>query len=338
MTAGSSSSRVAVVGLNMGGPIDQSAVEPFLAALFADQDLVRLPAIIRPFQSALGRRIARRRSHEVGKNYALIGGGSPILRHTEAQMEGTCARLRELGIQAKAGVAMRYTPPRAEEAVRRLVEWAPTRIVALSLYPQFSPATGGSSLADFWAAVDGSPLRGVARSEVKDFATEPFYLDAMAGQIRDVLAEMGPPRPHLLFSCHGLPESYIKRGDPYRDRIEQSYRGILARLPSDLEHSISFQSRVGPQRWLQPYTEAHLPTLAARGVKRLLMVPLGFVSDHIETLYEMDLLYGDQAKSLGIADVRRVVALNDDRRFTRGMGDYLAGKLQGTAPAEMSAS
>lgn len=319
--------RIAVVALNMGGPIDQDAVEPFLRELFADESLVQLPFFLKPFQAKLARKIAIKRSPEVRENYKKIGGGSPILKTTRLQVEGTVRRLRERGFDAHPFVAMRYAPPRAAEIAQQIRMLGAHRILALSLYPQFSPSTGGSSLDDLRTALVQVGLDDIVYSEVRDFAEEPFYLDAMAEGIREGLKHFGSAKPHVLFSAHGMPRKYIRKGDPYESRILASYKGVVERLPKELETSISFQSRVGPLEWLRPYTEEHLPKLAASGVERLLMVPLGFVSDHVETLYEMDLLYGEQARRLGIKDIVRIPALNDRPDFLNGLAEHCARVL-----------
>ncbi len=326
--------RVAVVGLNMGGPRTPPEVEPFLEALFADRQLVRLPWFLRPFQGALARRVARKRGPEARINYAKIGGGSPILGITEAQMAGVAARLSGLGVDALGLVAMRYTAPRARDAARRARSAGVRRVVALSLYPQYSPSTGGSSLADFrtaWSAEGGDPA---ALVEIANWGSERFYLDTVAAMVRERLDLMGEPRPHVLFSAHGLPAAYVRRGDPYRGHVEATFRGVVDRLPDDVSCSLAFQSRVGPAEWIRPYTDERVRELARDGVRRLLMVPLAFVSDHVETLYEMDMLYGGLARDSGIPVFERVAAPNATPRFTAGLGDLVARALGVPVPAE----
>lgn len=318
---------LAVVALNMGGPSDLAGVEPFLRDLFADQSLVRLPRFLRPFQNLLAARVARRRGPEARANYAKIGGASPIRRITEAQAQGVARRLRALGADARPFVAMRYSRPRAADAVAAIKALGASRILALSLYPQYSPATGGSSLADLQESLIAAGLADIPMAEIRSFASEPSYLDATGAMVNEALAAFGEPAPHVLFSAHGLPVAYVAAGDPYRSEIEATWKGVAARLPPGITHSLAFQSRVGPAEWLRPYTDEHLRELAGRGVRRLLMVPLGFVSDHVETLYEMDLLYGGLARSLGIAEFRRVAALNDRREFLDGLGDLAAEAL-----------
>jgi ferrochelatase len=318
--------RVAVVGLQMGGPAHLAGVEAFLRELFADPALVRLPWPLRGFQARLARRIARRRAPEVAQHYAQIGGGSPILEETWAQMEGVAGRLRELGVDAFPLVSMRYCAPRSDEAARLVARGAATHVVALSLYPQYSPATAGSSLLDLRVALSRSDARDLPYYEVASYAGLEAYLEAVAAPVRRLLAGWGPPAPHIVFSAHGLPEAYVRKGDPYREEIETSYQGVRARLGPGLETSLAFQSRVGPGRWLGPGTEQRLRELAGSGVRRVLMVPLGFVSENVETLYEMDILYGDLARRLGIGFARAPVP-GADPGFLGGLADLVLGAV-----------
>lgn len=318
---------VAVVVLNMGGPDRLESVEPFLANLLADPALIRLPFFMRPFQGGFARFIARRRSVEVRENYAKIGGGSPLRCWSELQAILVCRGLASRGIVATPHVAMRYWHPFADEAVAELRASKPRAVVVLSLYPQFSGATSGSSLDDMKAALVRGGMGDIPCVVIDRFPALPGYLDATAATIRDALDTMGGPTPHVTFSAHGLPVSYIKSGDPYRDEIEATFRGILERLPEGLDTSLCFQSRVGPAEWLRPYTEDHVADLARRGVKRLLMVPLAFVSDHIETLYEMDMLYGAEAVRLGM-EFRRVPALNGSPLLADALTQLVSERLE----------
>ena len=233
-------------------------------------------------------------------------------------------------------VAMRYWHPFADEVAAKLRELKPSGIFVVSLYPQYSFATGGSSIKDLEQSLDRAGVTGAHRIIVDRFPTLDGYLDATAASVMREIEAMGEPRPHMQFSAHGLPQAYVDRGDPYRQEIEQTYRGVVSRLRGPIECTLSFQSRVGPQQWLRPYTDDHVRELAARGVKRLLMVPLAFVSDHVETIYEMEEEYGTLARRLGM-EYRRAPALNDDAIFTGALAGLLHARWRESAPRRAAA-
>jgi protoporphyrin/coproporphyrin ferrochelatase len=316
----------AVVALNMGGPDSLDAVEPFLRNLLSDPDLVRLPFPISLAQKRFARFVARRRVPKIRHAYELLGGSSPLVCHTTMQARGIASTMTTLGVPAVPFVGMRYWHPFADDVVRDIRSLDPEGIAIVSLYPQFSPATGGSSISDFLRALRAAGLDHVPRVVLDRYPTLPGYVEASADSIRRSLESLGTPRPFVLFSAHGLPQSYVDRGDPYRREIGATYDAIVAALPPEIEHALAFQSRVGPSAWLKPYTPDLIQDLAGRGVRRVLMVPLGFVSDHVETLYEMDDLYGGQARARGI-DFHRVPALNDDPKFTHALAAVLAERV-----------
>jgi ferrochelatase len=325
----------ALVVLNMGGPDGLDAVQPFLRNLLADPFIVSLPWPLSLVQGKFADFVSRRRAPKVAEGYRVLGGGSPLLCWSELQAIKSARAATELGVPCKPFVAMRYWKPFADEtvaAIRAVREKEGLAgIVVLSLYPQFSRATTETSLIDFREALVRGGLAEVPRYEIDRWPELPGYLDATADSVRRALPA-GPPYPYVLFSAHGLPESYVKRGDPYRDEIERTYRGVLARLPKGPEYGLSFQSKVGPAAWLKPYTDAAVEALAARGVRDLLMVPLAFVSDHIETTYEMDVLYGDLARERGMK-FARVPALNGDEALCRALGAAVAERVRGRAEA-----
>lgn len=320
----------ALVVLNMGGPEDLETVRPFLRNLLADPYIVSLPWPLSLLQGTFAELISKRRAPKVAEGYRLIGGGSPLRCWSELQAIKAARVASAAGVVCRPFVAMRYWKPFADEAVAEIKALRDAEglsgIVVLSLYPQFSRATTETSLIDFREALARGGLAGVPRIEIDRFPTLPGYLDATAASIVRALPEKAP-YPYVLFSAHGLPESYVKKGDPYRDEIEATYRGILARLPEGPEYGLAFQSKVGPAAWLKPYTDATVEALARRGVKDLLMVPLAFVSDHIETTYEMDVLYGDLARARGM-NFSRVLALNGDDVFSAALGGLVAEKVR----------
>jgi ferrochelatase len=302
----------------MGGPDKPEAIEPFLRNLLSDPAIVQLPFPLKLFQGAFARFVARRRLAHARHGYDDLGGGSPLLRHTQAQAEGIARELTSLGLDARPFVGMRYWHPFASEAAAAIKQLDPHGTILVSLYPQFSPATGGSSLDDMQRALEDAGLTDRPVLVLKSYPDLPGYVDATVASVRRGLETMGGEAPHVLFSAHGLPQKYVDRGDPYLGEIRRTYDAVRRDLPRDLDCSLAFQSRVGPAAWLRPYVEDHLPDLARRGVRRVLMVPLGFVSDHIETLHEMDETYAGLARTLGM-QFHRTPALNDDATFCRAI-------------------
>jgi ferrochelatase len=309
--------------LNLGGPDSLEAVEPYLVNLFSDPFLIRLPlrgALRRWF----ARWAARRRAPHVRELYREIGGRSPIALITEKQAR----RLEEeLGPGYRCYVAFSAWTPYIREAVAQARADGCERIVGLSLYPQWCSATAGSAFHDLRAALDGAlPLL-----EVDRYPEDPMYLDALATTVREGLRrfpEEERAQVHVLFSAHGIPQSFVRKGDPYQREIDQTVKGVLARLPAGQPWSLSYQSKVGPVKWLEPATANHLPDLARQGVHKILVVPVAFVSDHIETLHEQRILLRGIAMAAGIERYEVANALNDCRLFARA----LAGMVRKAAP------
>lgn len=317
--------KTGIVMLNLGGPATLDAVEPFLLELFADREIIHLP-----FQGWLGPFIARRRAPSVRRQYAAIGGGSPILRYTEAQGRGLVERLDRLSpATAPHGfyVAFRYASPKSEDALRAMRAAGVERAVAFTQYPQFSCATTGSSLNELWRAVDRLGLRDAFAWSVLDrWPVHDGFIDAVAECVREGL--QGFPaedreRVVLLFSAHSLPMRFISRGDPYPQEISASVYRVMERIGFSHPYLLAFQSKVGPVKWLGPSTPWVIERLAARGHKHVLVVPIAFTSDHIETLSELDRDYGNLARRLGITHYRRVPALNDRPRFLDALADLV---------------
>lgn len=303
------SKKTAVLLLQMGGPNSLTAIEPFLFNLFSDRDIIRIgPAFLQP---TIARFIARRRSKKVMEYYRKIGGKSPIRELTEQQ---AAALEMVLGAEYRCFVAMRYSKPDTAEALAAIAREGITSIIALSLYPHYSLATVGSSINELQRELKKSTSQ-LRISYIRQFYDHPAYIAALAEKVECGLAGF-PERGgvQLLFSAHGLPQSFIDSGDPYLEHIQATVRLVMEHL-GGISHHLAFQSRAGPVKWLEPSTEAKIAELAAAGCKQLLMVPLSFVSDHIETLYEIDIQYRDEATSLGITDFRRTEALNSSPAF-----------------------
>ncbi|MDX2272314.1 MAG: ferrochelatase [Cyanobacteriota bacterium] len=317
-----------VLLLNLGGPEIQEDVQPFLYNLFADPDLIRLslPAL----QPLFAWTISRLRAKKSKRNYAAIGGGSPLRQITAAQAQALQEQLVKSGFDVPVYMAMRYWHPLTESVVQQIKADGITRLVVLPLYPQYSITTTGSSfklLDQLWQ--QDPQLSGIERVSICSWYDQPDYLAAMATAIREQLATYPQPEQvHVLFSAHGIPESYVTDyGDPYQQEIEACVRLIWQQVGRANPHSLSYQSRVGSIKWLSPYTEAILPQLAAQGVKHLLVVPISFVSEHIETLQEIDMEYRHLAESCGIPDFRRVPALNTHPTFISALAQLVQPHL-----------
>ncbi len=283
------SAKTAVILLNLGGPPDQDAVRPFLFNLFNDKAILGAPQPVRALAAAL---IAATRAKSARANYALMGGGSPIQRETEAQAQALQHALPE---GFKTFIAMRHWSPFAEEAARAAKAWGATQAVLAPLYPQFSTTTTGSAFtawATAWAKAGGGPTHALC--------CYPGDGGLARAHAEAILAAWGaagaPDRPRVLFSAHGLPQRTIDRGDPYQWQIERTAAAIAALLPEAWETRICYQSRVGPLKWLQPSTPQEIAAAGRDGVG-VIVAPIAFVSEHVETLVELDIEYAHLAET-----------------------------------------
>jgi ferrochelatase len=321
--------KTGIVMMNLGGPATLDEVEPFLLELFADREIIKLP-----LQSWLGPFIARRRAPKVRGLYAAIGGGSPILRHTNAQGKGMVERLDRLSPDtAPHGyyVAFRYANPKSDDALRAMAADGVERAVAFTQYPQFSCSTTGSSLNELWRALDRTGLQGAFEWSVIDrWPAHQGFIAAMTETVREGLGGFpaeSRDRVLLLFSAHSLPLEVIDRGDAYPQEIGASVQRVVEELGAPNPYILAYQSEVGPVRWLGPSTEKVIHRLGEKGCKDVLVVPIAFTSDHIETLSELDREYGALAQHVGITNYRRVPALNDRPRFLDALADIVRGHL-----------
>ncbi len=314
--------KTAVLLLQMGGPDSLEAVEPFLINLFSDRDIIKIgPAFLQP---VLARIIAKRRTSKVIDYYDKIGGKSPLRELTEAQAR---ALEEQLGSDYRCFVAMRYWKPTTIEALAAIRKEGIERIIALSLYPHYSKATTGSSIKEL-ERVLGEAGVSFQVSYIDRFFDHPRYIDALAEQISTGLAEFHPLADReILFSAHSLPQSFIDEGDPYLLHVKETVRLVMERF-SEVPFHLAFQSRAGPVKWLEPDTEKMLDQLAENGCKNLLIVPLSFVSDHIETLYEIDIQYAMKAFKLGYAKVRRSSSLNSSPTFIDCLAELVRQKVK----------
>jgi ferrochelatase len=300
----------AILLLNLGGPVNLDQVEPFLAALFGDRDLIRLP-VPAWLQPPFARLIARLRAPSAKGRYAQIGGGSPLLRESAFQAARLREALRAAGRDEAVKLCFRCASPRAAGVLQALKRQGIKRLVPVSLYPHGCLATTGSSLRELAveAAIAGLELL----PGVDAYATDPDYLDALEKPLRAALQEL--PGATVIFSAHSLPMRQIEAGDPYEREIAATREALIARLgPIPGGYIQAYQSRTGPIRWLEPPLQSVLETM---GGKDVIVVPMSFVTEHIETLHELDIEYRHVADRAGIRTYRRIAAPGVDPSYIR---------------------
>ena len=326
--------RVGVLLLNLGGPERIKDVGPFLYNLFSDPEIIRLP--VRAFQKPLAWLISLLRSSKSQEAYRSIGGGSPLRRITEQQARELQSYLRNIGIDATTYVAMRYWHPFTESAVADMKADGVSEVVVLPLYPHFSISTSGSSFRELKRLKDGdAEFAELSIRCIRSWFDHPAYVSSMAELIKkQILACDLPQEAHIFFTAHGVPKSYVEEaGDPYQDQIQNCSLLIIDQLENSLgftnSFSLAYQSRVGPEEWLKPYTEEVLEKLGKSGVKELVVVPISFVSEHIETLQEIDIEYKEIAQKNGIVNFKRVPALDIYPLFIEGLADLVSSCLNG---------
>ena len=326
--------RVGVLLLNLGGPERIEDVGPFLYNLFSDPEIIRLP--IPALQKPLAWLISTLRSGKSQEAYRSIGGGSPLRRITDQQARELQSELRQRQVQATTYVAMRYWHPFTESAVADIKADAVDEVVVLPLYPHFSISTSGSSFREPQRLRQADPaFSRLPIRCIRSWYDHPGYVLAMAELIaREVQECNDPTTARIFFSAHGVPKSYVEEaGDPYQQHIEACTDLIMTELARQLGHgnpfTLAYQSRVGPVEWLQPYTDEALVELGEQGVKELVVVPISFVSEHIETLEEIDIEYREIATEAGITTFRRVPALDTYPTFIRGLADLVQLAMAG---------
>lgn len=327
--------RVAIVLFNLGGPDREAAIRPFLLNLFRDPAILRVPFFVRPI---LARVITRARLRPALANYALLGGQSPLLDLTRRQAAALAAALGEF--DARCFIAMRYWHPFSDETVQAVRDFAPDRVLLLPLYPQFSTTTTGSSLSAWRKAAARLGL-AVSTTALCCWREDPAYARAVASLLdrayREARAALAPDvKLRILFSAHGLPARIVAAGDPYQYQVERSVAAVLAAWGETADWRICYQSRATPEAWLSPSTEAEIERAAAEGVA-LLVVPIAFVSEHSETLVELDIEYRALAARLGVAGYFRVPTAGDDPGFITALAE-LARRALGRGPGLCSAA
>ncbi len=325
--------KVAVVLFNLGGPEQPNAVRPFLYNLFNDPAIIGLPA---PLRQGVAWLISTLRDKSARANYAIMGGASPLLRETQAQAGALEATLRAKLAQDEARVftAMRYWNPMTPQVAREVAAFAPDEVVLLPLYPQFSTTTTGSSMKAWTANYRGT---GRVHAVCCSFE-EPGLIEAHARSIVATHAALGKPGPiRLLFSAHGLPEKVIAAGDPYQWQIEKTCEAVIARLgpdwATDWDWKLCYQSRVGPMKWLGPSTPDAIRE-AANEQRGVLITPIAFVSEHVETLVELDHEYAALAREADVPFYLRAPAIGVDLAYIEGLAETAVAALsrEGVCP------
>ena len=323
--------RCAVVLMNLGGPDSLTAVRPFLYNLFSDPAIIRLPA---PLRLPLAWVIAARRGHTARGIYAQLGGASPLLANTEAQAR---ALEVELGAEYRCFVAMRYWHPLTAVAVGAVKAWQPDEVVLLPLYPQFSTTTTASSLEAWRCEALRQGLRGETHM-IRSYPIAEGFVAAVAGLIAGTLdAAAGAPL-RLLFSAHGLPLKIVAAGDPYPREVERTAAAVISALARPgLDWRVCFQSRVGPLAWLGPSVEEELRRAGRDGVA-VVVAPISFVSEHSETLVELDRDYRRLAEACGVPAYHRVPTAGTDRQFIAALAELVRGEKQPAQPGKIAAA
>jgi len=314
--------KIAVVLLNLGGPDSLEAVQPFLENLFNDPDIFRLP-----FQKSLARFISKKRAPKVEKEYELIGGKSPINEWTEKQRLMLENKLRSSANDVDVLIAMRYWKPLTQEVVTVVETGNYDKVIMLPLYPHYSISTTGSSFNEWKRFYKGDKSKLIYGDS---YQTHPLYIKAINERIDESLLRFSVEvrkDVQLVFSAHGTPVSYLKKGDPYSFQIKETIEAVMKLRNNSHDYHQCFQSKVGPARWLEPATDTMIEELAAKGRKHLLIIPISFVSDHVETSFELDIEYRHTADKVGIENYIVMTGLNDSQTFVNALYSLVMEKL-----------
>ncbi len=318
-----STRRIGVVLFQLGGPDTLEAIEPFLFNLFCDPDIIDFP-FARVGRKPLAKLISSTRARKVQHHYAVIGGGSPIRRFTEQQARSLQIKLAQSGLDARCFVAMRYWHPFTGEAIAQLQAGECDEVVLLPLYPHYSSTTTGSSLNE-WRRLfrDDLPVHCI-----ESFYRNELYLQALVEKVSEALARFpGPEQPEIVFSAHSVPLAVIEKGDPYQRQIEETVELAMHRGGWPNHHRLCYQSKVGASKWLQPSLRQTLRELAAEDMCEVCVVPISFVSDHVETLGEIDHEARREAAALGIKQFEMTAGLNDSPIFIAALADLVKSAI-----------
>ena len=321
-----------IVLFQLGGPDTLDAIQPFLFNLFCDPDIIDFP-FARIGRRPLAKLIAATRAKKVQHHYSVIGGGSPIRKFTELQARTLESRLQSKGLNACCFVAMRYWHPFTEEAVQKLEQAGCDDVVLLPLYPHFSSTTTGSSLNEWNRRFRG----GLPVHVVESFYRDKMYLESLIEKIDEALSRFSAPdRPEIVFSAHSLPQSIIDNGDPYQSQIEETVQLLMQRGGWPNHHRLCYQSKVGASKWLQPSLNRTLREIANEHIREVCIVPVSFVSDHVETLGEIDHEARELARNLGIRQFEMSAGLNDSPKFIDALARLVLRALGGTSSNTIS--
>ncbi len=323
------SKKTAVVLFQLGGPDSLKAVEPFLYNLFCDPDIIDIPGAFL-FRKTLAKIISYRRAPKVQKLYEKIGGGSPILAQTKLQALRLRESLAKQGLDAEVYIAMRYWHPMTKEVVERLQREKVDEVVLLPLYPHFSKVTTGSSMNEWKKNVALLAADHFSTKLVESYFDHPLYIAALVDNISRALERV--PREErklvrLVFSAHGTPLKFVKEGDPYSHHIRKTYELVVKTGNFGLPHYLCFQSKIGPQKWLEPSLTQTIEMLASKKVSHVLVVPIAFVTEHIETLSEINIEAREEAEHLGIKYFDMMPALIANEKFIACLTDLVLKQL-----------
>jgi ferrochelatase len=319
--------KLGVLLFNLGGPETLRDVKPFLYRLFSDPEIIRIK--FSPLRKAIAYAIATFRRKTSEGYYRQIGGGSPLRRLTEEQARALQTELQRRGRDVETFVGMCTWHPFLSEAVEKIEKANLDSLVILPLFPQFSVTTTGSGFSVLRKLIDKHPsFRKLDVQWIDAWPTQPAYIDAFVQSIQRELEKFGnSEKVHLLFSAHSIPETYVREGDPYLDQTKKTVELIMDRLGRKNPYQLSFQSKIGPVKWLEPFTNDVIVELGKKGIDDVLVVPISFVSEHIETLYELDILYKKVAAEAGVGNFRRVPALNSDPAFIKALAEIVESTL-----------
>ena len=306
--------RRAVILFNLGGPDKLESVEPFLFNLFNDPAIISIPSL---FRYPLAKLISKRRTPIAKNIYKEIGNKSPILELTRRQAKSLEENLLKKG-DYRCFVVMRCWHPRASDVIKKVKEYNPEEITLLPLYPQFSATTSGSSINE-WNKLCEKENYNIKTKTICCYPTEDNFIVSHVSLIKKTLSTVKDRNFKLIFSAHGLPESKIKKGDPYQWHVEETVKEIMLKLKSEnFDYVISYQSRVGPMKWIGPSTDAEIIKYS-KEKKGIIIVPVAFVSEHSETLVELDIEYKKIAEKNGCIFYKRVPALGSEENFIKGL-------------------
>ncbi|XP_075885398.1 ferrochelatase, mitochondrial [Nelusetta ayraudi] len=327
--------KTGILMLNMGGPEKLEDVHDFLLRLFMDTDLMKLPV-----QNKLGPFIAKRRTPKIQEQYSKIGGGSPIKHWTSMQGEGMVKLLDDMSPDTaphKFYIGFRYVQPLTEDAIKEMEKDGVERAVAFTQYPQYSCSTTGSSLNAIYRYYSNRDERPkMSWSVIDRWPTHPLLVECFAEHVQNELLKFPEDKRDdvvILFSAHSLPMAVVNRGDPYPQEVGATVQRVMERLGHCNPYRLVWQSRVGPMAWLGPQTDDVIKGLCERGKKNILLVPIAFTSDHIETLHELDIEYGQVlGEECGVENIRRAESLNGNPLFMKALADLVHSHLQSKQP------